>query len=784
MNRKTVAHLVSRLFSMILLLSLLFSNYAFSKFPILSEQKVITSIPALKIANSPVFEETSSSLAEAIGLAVENHRSNPSYSYYYNIINIIENGEWGLGKAEKIQKDTLEVIPADISMILCHQEGSGSWQVVLPNDVDPYLHMLNLFPTSLVDNSTKEYIRDAYKVSSQTTYSDHYLPWEKDSAAFVYQNYSTHGEGQLDFGFTGSIRTTKAGTLYFAYDSHTWSECTGQTSCNYPYAWYYNNAVVIKHADGEYSAYLHLQTDSIPSEIIDNCNSGIGGSCTAVNVPVGTVIGNVGSTGYSTATHLHYGTGDYPYGRCNYPDVYDEDGDGNTEETNICTGGIDGSHRISTSFYEKPYSASNCGTGDGQDPTLCMLYYPTNTNLISQNPGSGGVSFNDDFNGSTLNPLWHWYNEDPTHWSLTASPGNLRIIGKTGDMWSTCNNPANILLQQAPDGDFVIQTKLSIHPTTEYQQGGLIFFNDVDNYLKLDVLWAAVAGGENVEFLQEQNGEIPEPLSWPYFTVDLNQPAFLMIIKSGNTYTGYYSPDGQVWSILGSITDGTIEYSNVGIYALSGVVDTPTCVGSVPDIEVDFDYFWMATGIVKTDIFASQATYDGWILESTETSGVGGAKNNTSKVFYVGDDAYNRQYRSILSFNTAGIPDDAVITKVTLKIKKAGLVGTNPYKTHKGLRIDIRKGKFGTSKKLQLSDFQAKASKNLVGKFKKISSSWYKAVLGSAAHTRINKTGTTQFRLRFYKDDNNDYGADYMTFYSGNAGTNSRPQLIVEYYVP
>jgi len=181
----------------------------------------------------------------------------------------------------------------------------------------------------------------------------------------------------------------------------------------------------------------------------------------------------------------------------------------------------------------------------------------------------------------------------------------------------------------------------------------------------------------------------------------------------------------------------------------------------------------------------SQGKYDGWILESSETSGKGGTKNSTGKTLRVGDDANNRQYRSILSFNTAAIPDDAVITNVYLKVKKAGVVGTNPYKTHKDFYADIRKNKFGTSPKLQLSDFQAAASHNLAGlMLKTTASAWYQTKLNSPALPYIKKNGTTQFRLRFTKGDNNDSGADYLKFYSGNAGTNSRPKLIVEYYVP
>ncbi len=44
--------------------------------------------------------------------------------------------------------------------------------------------------------------------------------------------------------------------------------------------------------------------------------------------------------------------------------------------------------------------------------------------------------------------------------------------------------------------------------------------------------------------------------------------------------------------------------------------------------------------------------------------------------------------------------------------------------------------------------------------------------------------GVTQFRLRFNKDDNHDFGADFLKIYSGNAGAKSQPQLIVEYNLP
>ena len=181
----------------------------------------------------------------------------------------------------------------------------------------------------------------------------------------------------------------------------------------------------------------------------------------------------------------------------------------------------------------------------------------------------------------------------------------------------------------------------------------------------------------------------------------------------------------------------------------------------------------------------SQGKYDGWVLESGEFTGKGGTKNKLGVVLQVGDEVLDKQYRTILSFGTASIPDYAVITQVVVKVKNASVVGTNPMKTHNNLVVDIKKNKFYTRPALQIQDFQAPAGKLKVGKFsKKLYSGWYKAVLNSGAYAYINVKGRTQLRLRFTLGDNDDNSADILKLYSGNAVLAKRPQLIVEYYVP
>ncbi|MEW5828996.1 MAG: choice-of-anchor Q domain-containing protein [Chloroflexota bacterium] len=186
-------------------------------------------------------------------------------------------------------------------------------------------------------------------------------------------------------------------------------------------------------------------------------------------------------------------------------------------------------------------------------------------------------------------------------------------------------------------------------------------------------------------------------------------------------------------------------------------------------------------------ILKSTGSQDGWTLESGEKTNKGGLINAATTTLRLGDNAQKKQYRSILSFSTKGLPDKAVITKVTLKVRRQGASGGgNPVNLFQGFMVDIKKGLFGTSA-LQAADFQAQADKS-VGPFTPaLVNGWYTLNLTSAK-AYVNKLATsgglTQIRLRFKLDDNNDAVANILSLYSGNAAAASRPQLIIEYYVP
>ncbi|MBI5953696.1 MAG: cadherin domain-containing protein [Chloroflexi bacterium] len=179
--------------------------------------------------------------------------------------------------------------------------------------------------------------------------------------------------------------------------------------------------------------------------------------------------------------------------------------------------------------------------------------------------------------------------------------------------------------------------------------------------------------------------------------------------------------------------------------------------------------------------FNSVGAYDGWILESGEFSAIGGSLDKISNVVYAGDDAKDRQYRSILSFNTDSIPDNATIVSAQVKVRKQGVTGTDPFGTHGNLLLEIRNGTFNNDIALSLGDFSAAAdSGSSQDKFTAADSGWYTASLGNANLALLNKYGVTQFRLLFSKDDNDDMSADYAKFFSGNS-TSDLPQLVVTY---
>ena len=211
----------------------------------------------------------------------------------------------------------------------------------------------------------------------------------------------------------------------------------------------------------------------------------------------------------------------------------------------------------------------------------------------------------------------------------------------------------------------------------------------------------------------------------------------------------------------------------------------PISIGSFP-AAVDYDLTFVGADLTisPTLLFFSGGALDGWVLESSRSSSVGGSFDAKATTFRLGDDAADRQYRAILSFDTSFLPDTAVIQSASLQIKRIGApAGANPFTVMGKMLVDVRKGTFG-ARALAPTDFQAQPTKAGVGVVgAKPVGAWYGAYLTPAGMSKINKTGITQFRLLFAKGDNNNQRADYLKFVSGDAAVGP-PQLTITYSLP
>jgi hypothetical protein len=183
--------------------------------------------------------------------------------------------------------------------------------------------------------------------------------------------------------------------------------------------------------------------------------------------------------------------------------------------------------------------------------------------------------------------------------------------------------------------------------------------------------------------------------------------------------------------------------------------------------------------------FTSEGVNDGWVLESGENTGVGGSfdSNGTGgAALRVGDDTAKNQYKSILSFDTSGLPDNAIVISATLRVKRGTAAGNSSG--FGAIWIDVKTFNFNSNVALENDDFQASTtvSQAATMSYPSTNGIWSTGSLNTAGLNAINRTGRTQMRMYFNLDDDNDASNDYLGFHSGLAtSVSDRPVLEIVY---
>ena len=234
--------------------------------------------------------------------------------------------------------------------------------------------------------------------------------------------------------------------------------------------------------------------------------------------------------------------------------------------------------------------------------------------------GGSGSGFSDAFDGSSL---------DKTRWDAivrdvpseyTVASGQLTITTSPGDIYTgdTTPPPNNFILQDAShaDADWTIETKVSGTINGGYGQGGLIAYQDGDNYVKLDPISDAGNTRINrIELRSEVGGVVANPqdnIDVPVGTTDY----WLRLSKTGNNYTGEYSFDGSSWSAFPAPVANPMAEPDFGLFAFG-----PQAEGQGDT--VSFDQF-LLNGEVPGggDCGCAGDEFDGSSLDTTRWSNI------------------------------------------------------------------------------------------------------------------------------------------------------------------
>jgi regulation of enolase protein 1 (concanavalin A-like superfamily) len=236
---------------------------------------------------------------------------------------------------------------------------------------------------------------------------------------------------------------------------------------------------------------------------------------------------------------------------------------------------------------EDPHIGLIALSGTTQSPLLDAKF--DSFEITPDESAGEDVDPNDEFDGNRLDECRWNAIVRPNPSAYRVADGHLQIETSDGDIWEGSNtDPENFILQDAPDGDWTIETKVDGSALNEqYQQGGLMAYVDDGNYVKFDYV-VDNAPGQAVSRRIELRSEIGDVVQEPQpGSTSLSQGIwYLRLTKEGDTYRGSYSADGEDWTELAqAVTNGPVSSGDtkVGVFALGGPQqETKT---------VRFDYF-------------------------------------------------------------------------------------------------------------------------------------------------------------------------------------------------
>jgi len=166
---------------------------------------------------------------------------------------------------------------------------------------------------------------------------------------------------------------------------------------------------------------------------------------------------------------------------------------------------------------------------------------------------------------------WTWTRPEFANWQLRD--GQLIWQTQAADLHPPAEPLASILSEPAPEGDYVVETKVTVTTPVEgccqnYVQGGLVVFGDDGNYVKLTS--ASIWNTRQTEFGKQVS---PVPAGYPGYgntVVDpVGESAYLRIVHRSGLYTAFTSLDGRDW-VRGGTWAHDLAAPRIGLVSMGG----------------------------------------------------------------------------------------------------------------------------------------------------------------------------------------------------------------------
>ncbi|MEU5722066.1 family 43 glycosylhydrolase [Micromonospora sp. NPDC047738] len=230
-----------------------------------------------------------------------------------------------------------------------------------------------------------------------------------------------------------------------------------------------------------------------------------------------------------------------------------------------------------------PLALLAAGAAGFDNVSLARLYRPVRHTVAPPAVGPLLPGYSDEFTDG-LDPAWRWIRRNPT---ASVTDGALRWPVESTDLVGT-GNTAGVLLRDAPTGDYVAETKVTLDLGTDavrnYQQAGMIAYVDDDRFARLAqvAIWNTrqVEYGYELPFAGQPvyGGSIlgtPATTTWLRLAHHVDPATGEHEFRAGSSRDGQHWTWGAVWTFPADTTP------RIGLVAQGG---------AQPAVTAEFDY--------------------------------------------------------------------------------------------------------------------------------------------------------------------------------------------------